>query len=182
MGSDISGLPTVAAGFEAPLERLAACHGRMRNQCATLLRLRSHVAAVGADPAASTAARGVMRYFDTAARDHYEDEEQDLFPAMLESMAGSDPVCIRELIDSLKNDHRELERLWGKVRAWLLEVEAGKAVPPEIHEVDLFVDLHETHATREERELLPMAERLLSTKDLDEIGRAMRERRGIPSI
>lgn len=181
MGSDVSGLPVVAAGFQAPLEMLAACHGRIRNQCATLLRLKSHVAAVGADLAASTAARGVMRYFDTAVRHHFEDEEQDLFPAMLQSMAGSDPVCIRELIDSLKNDHRELERLWGKVRAWLLAVEAGK-VPPEIQEVDLFVDLHETHAAREERELLPMAERLLSTKDLDEIGSAMRVRRGIPSI
>lgn len=182
MGSDVSGLPIVAAGFEAPLEMLAACHGRIRNQCATLLRLRSHVAAVGADPGASTAARGVIRYFDTAARDHYEDEEQNLFPALLESMAGSDPVCIRELIHSLKNDHRELERLWGKIRAWLLAVEAGKAASPETHEVDLFVGLHEAHATREDQELLPMAERLLGKKDLDEIGRAMRVRRGIPSI
>lgn len=41
-----------------------------------------------------------MRYFDTAAR-HHEDEEQDLFPALLESMAGSDAVCLRELTASL---------------------------------------------------------------------------------
>src|SRR5690348_12754836 len=112
MGSEFPGFPA-AAGFEAPLEMLAACHGRIRTQCSTLVRLRSHVAAHGADDTARRAAVGVIRYFDRAARDHHDDEEQDLFPALLESMAGSDPVCIRQLIDSLADEHRELERLWS---------------------------------------------------------------------
>ena len=181
MGSEIPGFSAVAAGFEAPLEMLAACHGRIRNQCSTLLRLRSHVAAQGADAEASRAARGVIRYFDTSARHHHEDEERDLFPALLESMAGSDPVCIRELTDSLADDHRELERLWGSVRGWLAAVEAGKASPAAA-EIDPFVSLYERHAAREEEELFPMAARLLGTQELDRIGRAMRLRRGVTSV
>ena len=182
MGSEVPGFPVLAAEFEAPLEMLAACHGRIRNQCATLSRLKSHVAAQGIDESARNAARRVIRYFDSAARDHHEDEEQDLFPALLESMAGSDPVCIRELIDSLTDDHRELARRWDIVRTWMVAVEAGDAPPPDAEEIDSFVDLYERHATREEQELFPMAARLLGTKELEQIGRSMRLRRGIASF
>ena len=182
MGSESPRFPVLAAGFEAPLEMLAACHSRIRTQCATLLRLRSHVATRGPDAAARNSARGIMRYFDTAARDHHEDEEQDLFPALLESMAGSDPVCIRQLIDSLTNDHRELEHLWGNVRSWLVAIEAGDVAAPASGDIDPFVDLYERHATREEQELLPMAMRLLGTSELDQIGQSMRLRRGITSV
>jgi len=182
VGTEFPGFPGVAAGFEAPLEMLAACHGRIRRQCATLLRLRAHLAASGVDDAARNAARGVIRYFDNAARDHHEDEEQDLFPALLESMAGSDPVCIRQLIDSLQNDHRELERLWGIVRTWLAAVVRGDAAQSAMAEIDSFVELYERHAAREEQELLPMAERLLGTEELDAIGQSMRLRRGITSF
>ena len=158
---------------------LSSCHGRMRNQCATLLRIRAHAATEGADSAAASAARAVIRFFDTAARDHHEDEEKDLFPALIESMAGSDPICVRELIDSLTSEHLELERLWSTVRPWLAAVETRGAVLPEAAEIDSFVELHERHAAREDRELLPMAERLLGTNELEQIGRSMRRRRGI---
>jgi hemerythrin-like domain-containing protein len=182
MTPDIPGSPLPAASFEAPLEMLAACHDRIRTQCATLLRIRAHVATTGSDAAAVAAARAVMRYFDTAARDHHADEEEDLFPALIESMAGSDPVCLRQLIDSLTNEHRELERLWSRVKPWLAAVEAGSATSPVAAAIDSFVDLYQRHTKREEQELLPMAERLLAPAELDQIGRAMRLRRGISSF
>jgi len=180
MGTELPGFP-VLAGFEAPLEMLAACHGRIRTQCSTLLRLRAHVATHGTDAAARDAARGVIRYFDKASHDHHEDEEQDLFPALLEPMADSHPVGIRELIASLTNEHRELARLWDAVRAWLVAIEAGDITPPAPGEIDSLVGLYERHTTREEQELLPMAARLLGTRELDRIGQAMRLRRGITS-
>ena len=69
-----------------------------------------------------------MRYFDTSAKQHHADEEQDLFPALLESMAGSDPVCLRELTAALTAEHRELEARWQDVRAVLERVIAGEHV------------------------------------------------------
>ena len=181
MATDLPGFSGLAPGLEAPLEMLEACHDRIRKQCSTLLRLKAHVAASGVDEAAGIAAQGIIRYFDTAGRDHHEDEEGDLFPAILESMAGSDPVCIRELIERLTNDHRELERLWRSVRTWLTAVESRQQqpAPPEI---ESFVDLYERHAKLEEDELLPLAKRLLGTDELDRIGRSMRLRRGIASF
>ena len=168
-----------AAGFEVPLEMLAACHLRVQSQCATLLRLVPHLATHGADPQAREAATAVMRYFDTSARHHHEDEEQDLFPALTLSMAGSDAVCLRELIAALCADHRVLEARWRELRRVLEQVAGGAASTLASFDVPGFVALYEQHIAREEAELLPMAARLLSDAELDRVGLAMRARRGI---
>ncbi len=166
-----------AVGFEVPLEMLAACHLRVAQQCAALQRLAPHVLAQGADADARSAALGVMRYFDTAARDHHADEEVDLFPALLESMAGSDAVCLREMTAALTAEHRQLESRWRAFRLALEQVAAGGPALLAPQDVKGFTDLYERHIAREEAELLPMAQRLLSDAELDRIGRAMRLRR-----
>ncbi len=168
-------------GFEVPLEMLAACHLRVQDQCATLLRLVPHIAAHGSDRPAQEAATAVMRYFDTSARHHHDDEERDLFPALLESMAGSDAVCLREMTAALTAEHRELEARWKALRAVLAQVAAGQPAPLQLDDVDRFNEMYERHIAREESELLPMARRLLSDAELDRIGLAMRMRRAPPS-
>ena len=177
--NSIPGFSAPTAGFEVPLEMLSACHGRIERQCATLRRLVPYLAKHGAVFEARSAAANVMRYFDTSARHHHADEEEDLFPALIESVAGSDPVCLRELIAAFTAEHRELEALWQHIRAVLAHVAAGEDVLLDAHAVEAFVGLYERHIEREESELLPMATRLLSDDELDRIGRAMRERRGI---
>ena len=176
------GFSAPAAGPEAPLEMLAACHGRVENQCSTLLRMVPHIAQRGADDQARTAAANVMRYFDTSAKHHHEDEEVDLFPALIESMAGSDAVCIRELTEALTADHRRLETAWCQLRAVLAQVVAGEAVLLDQQAVEAFTSMYARHIEREETELLPMAARLLSDDALAQVGRAMRERRGVAAI
>ncbi|VTU44868.1 hemerythrin domain-containing protein [Variovorax sp. RA8] len=179
MSIDIPGHPPPVGGFEVPLEMLTACHARIERQCATLRRLVPHLASHGADEDARTAAANVMRYFDTAARHHHEDEEEDLFPALIESMAGSDPVCLREMTQGLAAEHRELEARWQQVRVVLEQIAAGHTVPLRSEDVEALVGLYERHMECEERELLPMAARLLNDDDLERIGRAMRKRREI---
>jgi hemerythrin-like domain-containing protein len=178
---DINLLPgtSAAAGFDAPLDMLSACHGRIEKQCSTLLRLAPHLAAHGADVDARQAASNVMRYFDTAGRDHHADEEHDLFPALLESMAGSDPVCLRDITLALTHDHRELDAVWQALRRQLESVARGEASALDAAAVDEFVVRHTRHIAREESELLPMAKRLLSEEQLQGIGKAMRARRGV---
>lgn len=179
MSLTLPGHNAPAVGLEVPLAMLAACHGRVQQQCETLLRLHTHLQQHGADRPAQEAARAVMRYFDTAARHHHDDEEQDLFPALLESMAGSDAVCLRELTASLCSDHRQLEQRWGALRQRLLQVAEGGATTLDGEDVSGFVQRYQQHITREEAELLPMAARLLSDAELDRIGLAMRRRRGL---
>lgn len=179
MSSSIAGFSAPTAGFEAPLEMLSACHFRIERQCATLRRLVPYLAKHGAVIEARSAAANVMRYFDTSAKHHHADEDEDLFPALLESMAGSDPVCLRELTAGLAAEHRELEARWYNVRAVLERVAAGDNVVLDLQSVEALVGLYERHIQREESELLPMAARLLTDDDLVRVGRAMRARRGI---
>lgn len=182
MTNTLPGHGAPAVGFEVPLEMLAACHGRVQHQCETLLRLRDHLRDHGPDLPAQEAARAVMRYFDTAARHHHEDEEQDLFPALLESMAGSDAACLREITAALCSDHRALEQRWAALRQGLRQVAEGSAPALDGAEVSGFVQAYAQHIAREERELLPMAARLLSAAELDRIGLAMRARRGLAAV
>ncbi|TEA78005.1 hemerythrin domain-containing protein [Allopusillimonas ginsengisoli] len=168
-----------AASTEAPLEMLAACHVRIERYCATLSRLSGHALEQGSDADAQRAAAGIIRYFDTAAVLHHADEEEDLFPALLESMAGSDAVCIRELTSALSAEHRLLESAWRTLRASLQRIAAGKPALLPDAAVITFTSTYARHMRIEEDEVLPMAARLLSDHDIDRIGRAMRKRRGI---
>lgn len=178
----IPGHSAPAAGFEAPLEMLAACHARIEAQCDTLRRLAAHVARHGSDAQAQTAAANAMRYFDTAAVQHHADEERDLLPALLEAMAGSDAVCIRGMAERLSAEHRRMEASWARLREPLARIAAGAARKLPAAQVDAFIDAYAAHLAYEEAELLPLAARLLDDTQLDAIGRAMRGRRGITAI
>lgn len=158
---------------------LAACHHRVESQCATLQRLVAHLAVHGSDAQARVAATAVLRYFDNSAVDHHADEEVDLFPALIDSTAGSDATGVRALIESLKRDHRTLESQWQRLRPLLLKVAAGEPQVLLSGSVMPMIALYERHMQREEAQLLPMAARLLSDTELDRVGRAMRQRRGI---
>ena len=179
MTRSIPGFPAPAAIPEAPLEMLSACHARIERQCATLRRLVPHLQTHGADEEARTAAANVIRYFDSSTEHHHEDEEKDLFPALLESMAGSDPVCLRELTEALTAEHRALDADWRRVRASLTQIAAGTSAHLGSDDVEALVSRYERHIAREEQELLPMAARLLGDEDVARIGKAMRARRGI---
>jgi hemerythrin-like domain-containing protein len=171
--------PALAAGTDEPLEMLSACHARIQSQCATLRRLVAHLLAHGVDAEARLAAASVMRYFDTSARHHHADEEEDLFPALIEAMAGSDAVCLREMIAGLKADHRALAAAWRRLRGPLQSLVAGEDVALVEDDVEALLGRYQRHLEFEESELLPMAARLLSEEDLARVGRAMRERRRI---
>lgn len=176
------GFDAPAAGFEAPLEMLSACHGRVERQCQTMLRLVPHLAANGPDQAAREAAQNIMRYFDTSAKHHHADEEEDLFPALLLWAPDAELARSRELIDALRAQHRELEQAWTQLR-WKLEgVWLGTMSALDADEVASLVELYRLHIAREEEELLPLAARLLGNAQLDVVGRAMRTGRGIKEV
>ncbi|MCE9660773.1 MAG: hemerythrin domain-containing protein [Burkholderiales bacterium] len=182
MNRAVPGFSAPAAGFEVPLEMLAACHLRILHQCSILRRLVPHLAAHGVDAQAREAAAGAVRYFETAAKDHHADEEDDLFPALMESMAGSDAICLRELTAALGAEHRELEAQWRRLRPALERIAANEPAPLAASGVEAMVELYERHIAREDLELLPMAARLLTDEELDRIGRSMRERRGVLQV
>ncbi|MEO8857430.1 MAG: hemerythrin domain-containing protein [Burkholderiaceae bacterium] len=175
------GFGSPAAGPDAPLQMLEACHQRMQRQCATLRRLVAHLPAHGSDTQAREAAQAVMRYFDISAPQHHADEEADLLPALQEAMAGSDAVCIRGMAQRLAEEHRQLESAWERLRPALESIAAGQSSPLSADDAESFVEATLSHLAYEESEVLPMAERLLLDDQLQQIGQAMAARRGLKS-
>ena len=159
-----------------PLDRLAAWH-RLGVEClATLRRLARRPPAATVDGAAREDARALRLYFDRSIAVHHADLERDLFPALIESMAGSDPVCLREMAAGLADEHRALASTWRRLWPAVDALAAGTPAAIDARLVDTLVAQCERLFRRTDDELLPMADRLLDADTLDRIGAAMQRR------
>jgi len=181
IGASFPDVGPSAAEPDGPLAMLSQLHARSLRQCATLRRLALYLSECGNDAQARRAAETVLRYFDVCAPRYCADEEDDLFPALLESMAGSDALCLKELTSGMAQQHRTLERLWARLRPAVAAVAAGDASGLDSHEVEAFATEYHSHVEREDSELLPMAARLMTDEALQQVWAAMRQRHGAPS-
>jgi len=163
--------------FSNPLEALKICHARIRVECGKLRVLSERV--TGSDYADETrqSAAALMRYFDTAARFHHQDEEEDLLPRMMVAATMGRGSRLTRMVAEIATEHKEMDRLWTELRAALQEISAGERLPLDPLAVDRFVKLYLSHITVEESNVFPLAEMLLSKEDLAQIGAGMAERR-----
>jgi hemerythrin-like domain-containing protein len=169
----------VIADFGHPLQMLEACHDRIEMQCETLRNLAAHLPVHGCDAQAQQAASNVMRYFDSSGRHHHEDEEQDLFPRMIELAKGEQADRVALLIGQLQREHRNMEQAWLRLREALETLAHGDNAPLDERDVKQFCDMYSDHIASEEKNLIPLASLLLDSDELEAIGRAMAARRGI---
>jgi hemerythrin-like domain-containing protein len=164
-----------APGFDDPLEMLQACHGRITAQCDTLQRLVSHLQMNGNDEQAAQAARAILRYFDTAGQHHHQDEEQDLFPALL---ASGDPAATGH-IERLLGEHQLMDQSWRALRPLLLAIAEDNANTLDAEIAAQFIERYARHIEFENGTLLPLAQQLLTDEQLQRIGQNMAARRGV---
>lgn len=158
-----------------PIAILLACHEKVRHFCDTLHRLVEHVPQHGADEQAKEAAQGVLRYFDSAAPRHHEDEEIDLFPK-LRAAANVHPQ-MRDTLAELSAEHCYLEAAWQRTKVALEALLDGQPGQFNSANVTLFATRYVEHAMREERDVFPYATQLLSAEELADIAHAMVNRR-----
>ena len=150
----------------SPLARLGALHAAARRSLAAL-----------SGPAPSPVqATAVVEAVDRLVDVLHRVEEDALFPALVEAMAGSDPVCVRELAAAATAGHRALEARWRQRRPACASLAQGGVAALDGDAVAALVEVAEGNARRDERELLPMAERLLDDAAIEQLGRRLDER------
>ena len=112
------------------------------------------LAADGSESTVTESARHIVEKFDTEIREHFEFEEEVLFPAL------SGMASVGALVAELKSEH-------GRMRAMVEALRSGSdgAVVVE------FCEMLRQHIHKEERVLFEEAQRLLTRAQLDEIGR-----------
>jgi len=114
--------------------------------------------------------RSMLRYIDEyPERLHHPKEDEHLFARV----AAHAPQA-RKLIDELKKEHEQGAGLIRELERALLFFEEGwPAGGREFQQaVDAFADFHWQHMRKEELELLPIAERVLTAPDWRAIERA----------
>jgi hemerythrin-like domain-containing protein len=166
--------------FDHPLEILTLCHEKVRRFALLTDKLQTHVAQHGADDAAAQAAQKVLRYFNIAAPLHHDDEDLDVYPALLalteDRFQGAQKTVLAAAIHRLQNEHTELARLWTDARQWLVQIEQKQSVTPPAT-LKQFIQAYPHHADCEEAEIYPFIE-LLEPHTLQVIGQRMAQRRG----
>src|SRR5262245_51099440 len=165
--------------FSRPLVVLKAFHAGIRSHCGVLRALAERMKMTGPDAESQRMARDIVSYFDTAARFHHEDEEDDLLPRMIVVSTLGRGSSLTRLVASIATEHREMERAWTLLRALLQGVIAGEFHLDHLL-VDHFAKLYGVHIAVEEANLYPLAEMLLSRADLAAMSANMAQRRTNP--
>jgi hemerythrin-like domain-containing protein len=169
--------------FDEPLGLLSDCHRRIERFLGTLLRVAGAARGGALTPPHREALEAGLRYFRIAAPRHNADEESSLFPRLRRS---SDPLAREAIakIDALEADHRAAALAHGEVEAigiaWLNRdaiEDADRARMIEL--LHTLEDLYRPHIEAEDRELFPLAGRVLAPNQIAMIGREMAERRGL---
>jgi hemerythrin-like domain-containing protein len=164
-------------GFDEPLGILSDCHRRVEKFLSVLAILAAKPAPHQLDEGERAALCRALDYFRKSAPKHTADEEESLFPRLRTAGAAAE-------LERLEEDHRDAAPRHQQVetigRRWLecmLLPDADR---------DLFADavgalneLYREHIALEEREVFPLAQRVLTPSELAEVGREMAERRGV---
>lgn len=168
-----------APDFDQPIAVLKHCHDRIRKQITTLQKLLVHLPEKGASIDAKQAATAVMNYFNKAAHNHHEDEERDLMPMLQATAIGDDAALLGSLVPEILREHQEMDAAWRVLDRQLIEIANGTSAALAVDDVNRFATIYAGHMEKEETHIAPMAKRLFSAAQMQQLGNAMRARRAI---
>ncbi len=166
-------------GFDQPIAVLKHCHDKIRKQLTTLQNLLGHLGQNGNTPEAQQAAKAVLQYFNKAAHLHHADEEQDLMPMLQATATGEDAALLATLVPDILADHQRMDQAWLTLRPELDAIAAGTDSQLSHDGVRDYIAAYQAHMAKEEGQLAPMAKRLFSAQQMEQLGTAMQRRRGI---
>jgi iron-sulfur cluster repair protein YtfE (RIC family) len=158
------------------LELLDACHVQTVLALGKLAALMARLRTYGADADARALAREVVDFFVATSRQHHQDEERHIFPALL---AGDDAEIVQAVL-RLQQDHAWLEEDWLELAPQLDAIACGQNwFDMDIlrEGVDVFAALSLDHMALEESLVYPAARIHLLASERREIGRELAQRK-----
>lgn len=171
-------------GFDQPLGLLGDCHRRIERFLRAMVVVSREEKGRPLTAAGRRALQQAVAYFRTAGPLHTADEEEGLFP-LLRARCIDDDSGIAATIDALEAEHRSNEAVHLKVDAlvarWLEQDGLREEETRElISELESLERAYAGHLRIEDEELLPVAGRILAGDEVEQLGRTMAERRGLP--
>lgn len=157
-----------------PIEFLYGEHDRQLVICAAL----DHLATAPEAPDARETAELILNYADTDMPLHLRDEEEDLFPRLLERCEPEDGL--ENLVDQLEHEHETDSVLYQRFKDALHAIANGKPLDhPDVFKSDAeaFAALQRRHLNWENGTVLPLARQRLTPEDLEDMRVSMAARR-----
>jgi len=172
-----------AASFDNGLSLWGACHSRVERVVSMLERLMEHVREHGVDEGAQSTSAMLLTYFNEAAPRHHEDEERDIFPALLAQLdaAPDTPGAadLRWAVAQLLRDHEDLDTMWAALRPHLEAIRDGRlsVLAPEL--VLLFIGRYRHHCGLEATVVHERMQGIVQPADAQAMAASILRRRGI---
>src|SRR5512139_4239938 len=160
----------------APLQDFSNCHAGF----VTVLD-----AALGLPDMIATAARSrscaadMLKMFHDRLLAHHDDEERDLFPAVLRvAQPGDEANRARTMVEQLVREHREIAQLWRQLEPAVQAIANGYLPQLDSALLQELVRRFNEHVRVEEEEFLPFAQKVLAREadDMAMLGLALHRR------
>lgn len=111
---------------------------------------------------AQNTAQRTVDFFRLAVFEHHKEEEEELFPAVLDSaQPGEEHALVSTLVDALTVEHRLIESLWRQLEPELKAIAKGQSFQLNAPLLEDLVSRYQGHARSEESQFLPLAEKIL---------------------
>lgn len=176
---------TITHSFSDPTGLLSDCHRRVEMFMGAL----QAVAATVDRPLTDESRRSLdlaLRYFREAAPKHTADEEESLFPR-LRQMNNPELHASLAKLEKLENDHRWADPLHARVdeigQKYLREGSLCRADSEEFRcAVEKLAAMYKRHIEVEDRDVFPVANRVLPKELKEAIAKEMASRRQVKSL
>jgi len=152
---------TTSAGTQdAPIANFSQCHVGIISHLHALSELPDLMA-----PAARVRkiASDTLAFFDAVVLEHHQEEEKDLFTAVLFSAAkGQERAQVQTMVERLTAEHRLIEAWWSRIKPQLKQIAKGHDAELDAQALDQLVKDYDAHAQYEENEFLPLSQTILA--------------------
>lgn len=165
-----------------PIDDFSHCHEGIVAQLDRLAGLPAQ-AAVAAQARQTAAA--LLQFFNDVVFEHHQEEEKELFPAVLASaMAGDERDTAQAIVQQLVAEHRAIESAWQKLVPALKAVAKGRDAALDSTALDALVARYRAHATFEEKHFLPLSQQILgrNSHHLAALGLSLHIRHRMPAV
>jgi len=171
-----------APGSETPLDEFSQCHGGILAKLEDLGRLPALL-----EPAAQARriATEVLNFFRSSVYEHHNEEERDLFPAVLASaQPGIERRQVQALVDTLVREHRAVESAWEQLQPQLRNIAKGQESQLDVAALTDLVATYRGHALFEEQEFLPLCKAILGRNGdhMAALGASLHLRHAMPLV
>jgi hemerythrin-like domain-containing protein len=169
-----------------PIAGFSRCHEGILEHLQSLATLPALLAPAAR---ARAVAEGTLRFFRTVVYEHHQEEERELFPAVLSSAAhGAEHELVQGIVAQLTREHRQIESNFEELEPELKKVARGQETTLTASEVEALVRKlvghYQGHASYEETEFLPLSERILArnSNHMAALGLSLHLRHALPEV